>query len=519
MKQILLILGLLYSVQAFSQTFFQKLIIGTGDETPYDFIPLEGGNYLMIGSTIIDGNEEATITKLDNEGNVLWYKMLSGAGNDRLIIGEDYFLVGSSEACSGINKDGFIVKMSTDGNVEWSKSYDILGDDVFRAMTKTNDGGAVVVGFSNSFNNPLMMKIDATGVVEWLHSFDSVSSFWATSIIEVEGGYIVGGSKNQGGAGAHDAMLMKADNQGNLQWAKTYGGTDNDSYDFLTVDNNGNIFCGGNAWSWNTEFTYDAYLNKIDSDGNLIWSKRMTEAGKSLRTRSFDILENGDIIVELQRPDSEADEKEFSMVGLSGDGTLLWSRQYQEGFTSTLQDVVIEDDTKLWAIGHATGGTDQDFMLLKTDIDGLIETCPSTQATITITDAPTQTNNFIPSEDSNTTEGILCNLVVSDVLFTENTSCSYTVETSIENVSAITAIKLYPVPTAEKLQVEFNTNTGLALTLELVNINGSILTQKKLKTNQGNNIETFDVATLSSGIYFLKITDGNSIWSERFVKE
>ena len=38
-----------------------------------------------------------------------------------------------------------------------------------------------------------------------------------------EGGYIVAGFTNSSGQGSYDALVIKTDSNGNLQWNKTYG--------------------------------------------------------------------------------------------------------------------------------------------------------------------------------------------------------------------------------------------------------------------------------------------------------
>jgi len=55
-------------------------------------------------------------------------------------------------------------------------------------------------------------------------SFDGALSFVQTS----DGGYALAGYTFSFGAGDSDAWLVKVDSNGNMQWNKTYGGTERD---------------------------------------------------------------------------------------------------------------------------------------------------------------------------------------------------------------------------------------------------------------------------------------------------
>jgi TolB-like protein len=53
--------------------------------------------------------------------------------------------------------------------------------------------------------------------------YDYASSVQQTS----DSGYIIAGTTRSFGAGNEDIILIKADANGNILWAKTYGGTGN----------------------------------------------------------------------------------------------------------------------------------------------------------------------------------------------------------------------------------------------------------------------------------------------------
>ena len=59
-----------------------------------------------------------------------------------------------------------------------------------------------------------------------------------------DGGYIVAGVTDSFGAGDYDAWVLKLDGNGNVQWQKTYGGTDDDLCQLHPADLGWRIYSG-----------------------------------------------------------------------------------------------------------------------------------------------------------------------------------------------------------------------------------------------------------------------------------
>jgi len=66
-------------------------------------------------------------------------------------------------------------------------------------------------------------------VVRFARTYGGMNDDRAWFVLQTtDGGYIVAGYTNSFGAGSGDVFLVKTDANGNLQWAKTYGGTGSD---------------------------------------------------------------------------------------------------------------------------------------------------------------------------------------------------------------------------------------------------------------------------------------------------
>ena len=79
-----------------------------------------------------------------------------------------------------------------------------------------------------------------------------------------------------------------------------------------------------------------------------------------------------------------------------------------------------------------------------------------------------------------------------------------------------TSIYIYPNPTTEIIIVSIPTfSTNNKTILEVYNINGALLNSVPLNAN----FTEVDVSNLTAGVYFIKITDNDSVTFKKIVKE
>lgn len=162
-----------------------------------------------------------------------------------------------------------------------------------------------------------------------------------------DGGYIVSGTTSSYGKGTDgypDAWLVKLDKNGNLQWNKTYGGTYSDWGFFVkqTSDNGyaltGLTFPSGFGEPW---------LVKTDSNGNEMWDKVSDNISQDdyLEYVAERTDDGGYIVpgtVEYEMPD---DEKFLLMIDMDilltkydSNGTVSWNNTYGKKVKSELID-------------------------------------------------------------------------------------------------------------------------------------------------------------------------------------
>ena len=186
--------------------------------------------------------------------------------------------------------DVYLIKINNSGDTLWTKTFGGPGEDRFRELHQTTDGGFILVSETLSFgagnSDVYLVKTDSIGNLLWTKTYGGSSSDYGYSVRQTsDGGYIIAGYTQSFGAGGTDVYIIKTNNSGNLEWTKTYGGSSDDyGYSIRQTTDGGYIMAG-----YTTSFgeAGDVYLIRIDANGELIWSKAFggsqTDYGWSVR--------------------------------------------------------------------------------------------------------------------------------------------------------------------------------------------------------------------------------------------
>lgn len=118
-----------------------------------------------------------------------------------------------------------------------------------------------------------VFKLDENGNIQWQKTYGGQDSGYARSVRQTsDGGYIVAGNTNSFGAGNDDIWLIKLDLNGNIQWQKTFGGAGSETAKAVQqTPDHGYIVLG-----WTIPFGtghLDVWLLKLDVNGNIQWQK------------------------------------------------------------------------------------------------------------------------------------------------------------------------------------------------------------------------------------------------------
>lgn len=171
---------------------------------------------------------------------------------------------------------GFLAEQTTTLNVyePWIHSWGVPHDDTFNVI-KANDeaiyaAGAVRRG-EPAADNLVLIKLDLNGNVLWAKEWGGAKWDRAADLaLAADGSIYLAGITQTYAFGLSDVLLQRWDSDGNLVWSKTWGEADFDDANSVVVDG-ASIYVSGDTSSF-SDFD-DALLLKYDQDGNLVWAR------------------------------------------------------------------------------------------------------------------------------------------------------------------------------------------------------------------------------------------------------
>ncbi|MFZ8835350.1 MAG: T9SS type A sorting domain-containing protein [Candidatus Caldipriscus sp.] len=271
----------LFKTDAFGNVQWAKTYGGWHHDYAYSVQQTSDGGYIVAGYTLSYGSMsgyDVLLIKTDANGNLQWAKTYRGTSGDYAFsirqTSDGGYIVAGGGYSFDVGGDAFLIKTDAFGNVQWAKTYGGLGEDVAYSVQQTSDGGYIVAGYTESFGPGgyalFLIKTNAFGNVQWAKTYGGTSWDIAHSVQQTsDGGYIVAGYTGSFGAGGDDILLIKTAANGNVIWAKTYGGTGYDyAYSVQQTSDGGYIVAGHTIFSFSTS-DYDIFLIKTDANGNI----------------------------------------------------------------------------------------------------------------------------------------------------------------------------------------------------------------------------------------------------------
>lgn len=383
-----------------SQNLFAKTYGGTGKEYAYSVARTSDGGYIVAGGTASygAGQDDFLVIKISPTGTPEWTRTFGGTNMDAaysIIQTTDggYMVAGETRsfvAGTAANIDFLALKISSTGNPEWARTFGGANEDFCRSIIQTSDGGYALVGFTRSYgvglDDFLIIKISSAGALEWAKTFGGTNYDNAFSIVQtIDGGYVVSGSTMSFGAGYWDLLLLKLSPTGTLEWARTYGGENNDftTLPVIHTADSGFMFTGHTESFGAGEA--DLLVMELSSTGAPEWTR--TFGGTDLDcARSITRTGDGGFALAGWTLSFGAGSCDFFMIKISSAGSLEWARTFGgEGWDDPFSMIQTQDGAYTvagWTTGSFDGSDPGDFLVIRLDQNGnyldCIQSCSPT---------------------------------------------------------------------------------------------------------------------------------------------
>ncbi|MCC6012615.1 T9SS type A sorting domain-containing protein, partial [Candidatus Caldipriscus sp.] len=495
---------------------FARTYGGISDDYASSVQRTPDGGYIVAGITgsFGAGLDDIFLIKTDANGNVIWAKTYGGinwgTGYDWAYSVQQtsdggYIVAGLTSFFGPGYSDIFLIKTDANGNVIWVKTYGGIDYERAYSVQQTSDGGYIVAGYTDSFGagyeDIFLIKTDANGDVQWAKAYGGTSVDVAYSVQQTsDGGYIVAGLTSFFGPGYSDIFLIKTDANGDVQWAKTYGGTNDEWAESVQQTSDGGYIVAGYTDSFGA-VNWDVFLIKTDTNGNIIWAKTYGGAGLDV-AYSVQQTSDGGYIVAGYTDSFGAVNWDVFLIKTDANGDVQWAKTYggtNDEWAESVQQTsdggyIVAGGTRSFGAGY------YDAFLVKTDANGNIGSCSIVQNVTPTVITPSPTVNT-PSP-SVSFPSIVINSISPTIAFptlTVSEPCPLSISESCQIASSI----ITPYKGGIKI-----TKSG-EFEVKVYNVSGVMV-----KSVKGKDEVKID---LSRGVYFVDVVSGGKVIREKVV--
>ncbi len=365
------------------QVTFQKTLGGAVVDVAFDVQPTSDGGCIIGGDALNaagGGSDAALLVKTDADGNIVWKKAYSIGGNEHFRIVRQtpdggYLCAGRIYDSPGFGEwDFLLIRTDSDGDILWSKNYGGSARDLLWSAELTSDTGMIMVGYTESFGagsyDGYVVKVNSSGVIQWTKTIGGGAQEEAIDVQETpEGDYIVAGYALSYGAGDADYLLLKISASGNIKWSKALGNSSWEHANAVALAQGGGYVVAGRSNVSGTVYHFG--LVRTDTSGNILWHKTYGDSNDDIPYKVYPTSDGGYILCGV-RGNNPAILVDAFLVKTDASGNLEWSRAFGgsafDGFNSIIQTA----DGGFLAVGNTNsfGNGSSDLYIVKMDSVG-----------------------------------------------------------------------------------------------------------------------------------------------------
>lgn len=265
--------------------------------------------------------------------------------------------------------------LTSQGQVTWEKLFSAKSTDVFRSVKEVPAGGYIIAGYTSdstvSDTDAYVVRMTATGDTLWTYRQNiglSKKDLLYKVINTADGGFAFCGYTSSVTGISDDVLIMKLNSNGQLVWFKTWGGSGKDRAQDIIELSNGSFAIAGYTTSPPAQY-YDAFLYKVDANGDSLWLKRY---GTSVYddANSVRALSNGGFLLGGQSSNGANGFDQF-LIRTNDSGDTLWTKKFGTTGTDNIEYIALGTNAYFLAGGtNGAGVGGDDGYVVKTDTSG-----------------------------------------------------------------------------------------------------------------------------------------------------
>ena len=457
-----------------------------------------------------------------------WTKIFATPGDDYGEYVEQtsdggFIIVGTTDSSGG--DDVFLIKTNSVGDTLWTKTYGTYHYDYATCVHQTNDGGYIIFGDTDSFYparwNGWLIKTNSTGDTLWTRVFTGPKYYFIQSGIELSAGngYVFAGYTKTSAGGPEDIWLVRTNVNGDTVWTKTFGGSERDVPNSIYRTSDGGFIISGST-ELPSAGDFDALIIKTDADGNLDWSKTYGNTDRDIASDVKQTDDSGYIIAGSTESYGHLNNyTDAWLIRTDYDGDTLWTKTWgsdeHDGAMSVVQTT---DGGFVWTGYRKMSTFIQDLWVVKTDAYG------NTQASKTYGGTFNSIGRCINSKDDGS-------LIITGNYYNEVTNTRdiwlLNFDPTISDVERDDDKKIpneiflkqnYPNPFNPVTTIEFGIPESRYVILAVYNLLGEqleVLVNENLSS--GNYSVTWYAKDLPSGLYLCRLVAGNYVATKKMI--
>lgn len=276
------------------------------------------------------GNDNGTLAKVTQDGNLVWLKQITGTRATRfskIAIAQDggYWVAGRINTGEPYLYYPWLVRFNSAGNILWQKMFSSFGVATFADIYSTSDGGLLAV-IQDQVMRANIVKLDSNGNISWAREISPTGNLMS-AIESPDGAYILAGTSYKliqypDYQELDGLWVAKLNTDGSTMWQKYYSQVQNVRQliqkPFGIVARDGGYTVGVHVLMYPAK--HSLWVLHLDSTGGVAWQKSFANTGNQYSDMTV-TQDNGVVLV-------GANSYFPWILKLTNSGSIAWQRVY-----------------------------------------------------------------------------------------------------------------------------------------------------------------------------------------------